>query len=78
MRKRTWRVEGKHVCRHGVFFNSQPLPKCLCLLPRETADWDDAVLMPVLNARLIITDAFDAHTFERVGCLQAEVRRRGW
>ena len=79
--KTRWRKEGKHVCRHGVFFDAAaPSRACPCLSSSCTADWSDAVLMPVLSSSLkcIVTDTFDSHTFQRLGCTQAEVRRRGW
>ena len=77
--RRTWIREGKYVCPHGVFF-ALPQTECPCLLPRSTADWTDAVLMPALHEDLkcIVTDTFDDIGFRRLGVLKSEMRRRNW
>ena len=75
-----WRNAGKHVCRHGVFFDTtSPFP-CPCLGPPLSADWSRAILMPALHNDLkcIVTDSFDQASFVRLGQLHAEIRRRGW
>ena len=78
--KRIWRREGRTVCRHGVFFNTTEAIDCPCLMPRQEADWRLAMLMPVLNeeTKNIEVDTFEVHSFQRLGCLQVELRRRGW
>ena len=78
--KKAWAMKGKHVCRHGVFFNLGKSGSCPCLLPHGEADWKEAVLMPMLNASLkcIATDTFNQHGFDRLGVLRAEARRRNW
>jgi hypothetical protein len=77
--KQTWRTSGRHVCRHGVFFQ-QPRPHCPCMSDADNADWQHAVLMLALNHSLkcIVTDTFDQHTYQRLGVLQAEARRRDY
>jgi hypothetical protein len=78
--KKAWTKKGKHVCRHGVFFNAGGSATCPCLLPHGEADWSNAVLMPALNSSLkcIVTDTFNQHGFDRLGVLRAEARRRNW
>ena len=78
--KNKWRREGRHVCRHGVFFDSPPAACCPCLAPSSDADWIHAVLMPALDPALkcIATDTFKRHEYQRLGVLQAEARRRDY
>ena len=78
--KARWIREGKHVCRHGVFFATTPPSPCPCLQPQLEADWSDARLMPALDCKLkvIVTDTFNSHDFQRLGAIHAELRRRGW
>ena len=44
------------------------------------ADWTSATLMPALDTQLkcIVTDVFDQHSYQRLGVLQAEARRRNY
>ena len=73
-----WRREGKHVCRHDVFFSAAiSSVDCPCLLEGSIADWSGAVLMPALNHDLkcITTDTFNRVEFRRLGQVQAEARR---
>ena len=76
--KPKWKREGKYVCRHGVFYEVQVA--CACLDLSSEADWSSAVLMPVIDEALkdITVDTFDPHSFQRLGQLRAELRRRGW
>jgi hypothetical protein len=78
--KKAWKQEGRFVCRHGVFFDTSDTSSCPCLTPRREADWSLARLMPSIDEELkaITVDTFDAFTFQRLGCVQAELRRRGW
>ena len=78
--RRQWKREGRYVCRHGVFFTVPPVGECPCLSPQHEADWALAVLMPVLHDELkcIVADTFDPHQYQRLGVLQAEMRRRNW
>jgi hypothetical protein len=78
--KRTWQKSGKHVCRHGVFFRQHPQSYCPCMSDDDDADWQHAVLMPALNGSLkcVVTDTFARHTYQRLGVLQAEARRRNY
>ena len=78
--KAHWKREGRHVCRHGVFFGAGFRAPCPCLSPASTADWSTAILMPALdtNLKCIVTDSFDRSEFMRLGLLQAELRRRQW
>jgi hypothetical protein len=78
--KRAWRASGKHVCRHGVFFDTRGTIACPCMEPQIAADQNMAVLMPVISDELkcIVVNTFDQHQFNKLGVLQAEVRRRGW
>jgi hypothetical protein len=76
-----WRKEGKHVCRHGVFFSAPASSiDCPCLQDGSSADWNGAVLMPALNEDLkcIVTDTFNAHCFQRLGVMQVTARRMNW
>jgi hypothetical protein len=77
--KKRWRQQGKHVCRHGVFFDATP-DACPCLQPPLEADWSEAVLMPALHHRLmcIVTDSFNRSEYQRLEVLQAEARRRNY
>jgi hypothetical protein len=78
--KARWRKEGKFVCRHGVFFEVGHSIQCACLGAPLEADWSFARLMPALDPTLkcVVTDSFDPHSFQRLGCIQAEMRRRNW
>lgn len=78
--KRAWKNEGKHVCRHGVFFQVRPSTTCPCLMKLCEADWTSATLMPALDTQLkcIVTDVFDPHSYQRLGALQAKARRRNY
>ena len=79
--KTRWRKEGKYVCRRGVFLDAAaPSRACPCTQEASAADWNHAVLMPALHDDLkcIVTDTFARETFQRLGVLQAEARRRGW
>ena len=78
--KKEWTKSGKHVCRHGVFFNSCTLASCPCLEPPEAADWSSAVLMPAVCPELkcIVTDTFNRADFVRLAQLRAKVRRQDW
>ena len=51
-----------------------PSARAYCSAKQQTG-MIQSVLMSVLNPRLkcIVTDALDAHTFELLGCLHAEV-----
>jgi hypothetical protein len=78
--KKAWRTSGKYVCRHGIFFDSTVYIACSCMEPPSTADWSMAVLMPTISDELkcIIVDTFDQHSYQKLGVVQAEIRRRGW
>ena len=78
--KAQWKREGKHVCRHGVFFDTGSSHNCLCMSPPAEADWCRAVLMPTLSEefRCIVADTFCPHDVVRIGQLHAEMRRRNW
>ena len=78
--KTQWRKQGKYICRHGVFFEAQSYAACACMDPPAEADWSSAVLMPAIDNELkcITVDTFDAHKYQRLGQLQAEIRRRKW
>ena len=78
--RKEWRRSGRHVCRHGVFFDETLPHPCPCTQTANVADWSRAILMPALHDELkcIVTDTFARETFQRLGVLQAEVRRRGW
>ena len=77
-----WRAAGRKVCRHGVFFASAPSRTCPCMAGdnADVAAWQAARFMPALDEELraIVVRRFDVTSFTRVGCLQAESRRRGW
>jgi hypothetical protein len=77
---RQWRIKGKFVCRHGVFFDAAPPVACPCLQAGGHADWSNAMMMPALHNDLkcVVADTFDASSFQRLGILQAEARRRSW
>ena len=80
--KREWRAQGRHVCRHGVFFDTFGQVSCPCLEPLDVQDarWLDAKRMPALDSELkaLIAVPFDAASFNRLGILQAEAHRRDW
>ena len=46
----------------------------------DAAAWQAARFMPVLDEDLkaIVVKRFDIASLTRDGCLQAEIRRRGW
>ena len=77
---RKWKAEGKYVCRHVVFFDVPSAFDSPCLRARSHADWCRALLMPALDDDLkcIVTDAFEPVSFQRIGILQAEMKRRNW
>ena len=74
-KRKAWRKEGKHVCRHGVFFRQRPVLSCPCL--QEVPDWRNAFLMPCIDSDLhkLIAVKFDAGSLRRLASLQAELRR---
>ena len=78
--KEAWQHSGRLVCRYGVFFQSLSRINCPCMAPPSSADWNSAVLLPVLDVRLkmIGVDTFSAYEFQRLGVLRAECRRRNW
>ena len=78
--REAWRKSGKHVCRHGVFFNTCHRIECPCLAVPSEAGWTPAVLMPTISDEFksIVIDTFDRHDFRRLGQLQAELKRRNW
>ena len=80
-KRAAWKLKGKHVCRHGVFFRGVPGRGCPCMDAEAHADdWRAAQFMPSLDGdlRAIIVVPFNLDRFQRLGILQAEVRRRGW
>ena len=78
--KTQWRKQGKYICWHCVLFEAQSYVACACMDPPAEADWSSAVLMPAIDNELkcIAVDTFDAHTYQRLGQLHAEIRRRNW
>ena len=83
VQKKAWRDAGKQVCRHGVFFDifdTRSRIACPCTDAPLDADWNRAVLMPTISDELkcIVVDTFDQHLYQKLGVVQAEIRRRGW
>ena len=80
--RQKWRSQGKFVCRHGVFFALPGPFVCPCLgeAPVDDGQWIDAIRMPALDGRLkcIVAVPFEASWYQRLGQLQAEMRRLGW
>eukprot|EP00973_Karenia_brevis_P068285 9499557-Karenia_brevis.AAC.1 len=76
VRKAAWIARGRHVCRHGMFFNRKPCHGCQCL----AQCWDHVSWMPKLDTELkaLVIVPFQAHEIQRLGQIQAELRRREW
>ena len=78
-----WRAGGRRVCRHGICFNL-PLTRshdCPCMdVDPNAIVWEKAAKMAKIDDDLksIFAVRFNATSFERLGMLQAEVRRRRW
>ena len=79
-RKTKWQALGRYVCRHGVFFNAHQ--RCSCLAPGSSSvdDWAAAKWMPHLDPDLkaMTISPFALENFERLGILQARLRRYDW
>ena len=77
-RKLAWIADGKVVCRHGVFFKKLPANGCACMTAEQNPSaWTEAVWMPHLDwdLRAITVAPFDRVSFQRLGVLQAKLRR---
>ena len=61
-------------CVLCIFDIGHPI-QCPCLGPPLEADWSLARLMPALDFSLkcVVIDAFSPHSFQRLGCLEAEM-----
>eukprot|EP00973_Karenia_brevis_P013127 1780492-Karenia_brevis.AAC.1 len=79
VRKAAWKMQGRNVCRHGVFFSSRQKGTCPCLQKEglRQSDWEHAKFMPMLCAdtKAILTTRFDPNNFKRIGVLRAQARR---
>jgi hypothetical protein len=78
--EKKWQALGRYVCRHGVFFNAHQ--RCSCLAPGSSSvdDWAAAKWMPPLDPDLkaMTISPFALENFERLGILQARLRRYDW
>ena len=69
---------GRPVCRHGVFWKRLPLSGCPCMGSQRSAEeWRHAAWMPKIDDDLhaLVAVPFNRLTFERLGVLQARLRR---
>lgn len=79
-RSADWRAKGKFVCRHGVFFTSRVACQCLSANSSDERAWTQARYMPYLSEdlRALVVVPFRLEAYERLGILQARMRRRNW
>ena len=77
-----WKRSGRWVCRHGVFFVSTHRQACQCMSKdsSDPAAWVRARFMPALDLEVqcLVAVPFDLDSFQRLGELQAQLRRLGW
>ena len=80
VRRVAWRKKGRHVCRHGVFFAAPVGTACQCMGDAGHMVWTKAKFMPAIDLSLrgLIAVPFDPSRFQRLGQLQAQLRRLGW
>ena len=79
-RQMSWKMHGRHVCRHGMFFDKSD-DGCDCMARTPFAlPQNRPVLMPKLSeeVKAIIVVEFDGSTAKRIGQLRAEMKRRRW
>ena len=80
-RKAAWQKRGLHVCRHGVFFRLPRGSACDCMAAAFAGQcWRKAASMPMIDceAKALVVTGFEALSFQRLGVLQAELRRLGF
>ena len=78
-RRSAWRAKGKHVCRHGTFFDAPPADvQCPCLStpPSSTGVWALAKFMPEIcrDTNNIIAVPFNATRWSKLRPLQNRLR----
>ena len=80
VQKHGWQARGRFVCRHGVFFRYWKACPCLTSDSHDHSAWADAEKMPYLDEELkaLTTTPFNRDRFERLGVLQARLRRQDW
>ena len=74
-----WRARGKHVCRHGVFFEiTGHAYQCNCLNNAIADRWQAARFMPAIDddLHMMVAVDFDDANRQTVQQLHYELRRQ--